>query len=106
MSSPDRLRKIEAWAKSNLRPGMTVKVKTDSAYKFRQIEEIDVQKGTLTGKHFGFSTIDDQERGKGYITVYSGKDTVTTHNMRYIQGLLSADDTGNLVVTNVSNLIG
>lgn len=94
---------IPQWCRENLQPGMIVKVKANSATKFREIESVHSE--SLTGRHVRYVRRRNLEtlefahelKHEGYIT---------GHLLKNVQGVvLRSDSQGKPVVTPIMELI-
>lgn len=105
---------IPKWCEENLNPGMIVKVKANSATKFREIETIkpgEVMKngykfdGYLTGRHVRYVRRRDLETLE-FAHELTRDGYITDHVLRNVQGVvLRLDAKGKPVVTPIMELI-
>lgn len=105
---------ITQWCEENLKPGMIVKVKANSATKYREIESVQHSKtmanghkfdGQLTGRHVRYVRRRDQKTSKTmYELVKEGY--ITDHLFKNVQGIIKDFDAkGKPVVTPIMEII-
>lgn len=101
---------IPQWCVENLKPGMVVKVKANSAVKFRKIEAIKPSNGKwspaeLTGRHCHYARLRDPETKKIYSELRHGG-YITEHVLTNVQGVVNGtDEFGRPVVTPIMDLV-
>jgi hypothetical protein len=105
---------IPKWCEENLKPGMIVKVKANSATKFREIETIKPGStmangykfdGYLTGRHVRYVRRRDLETLE-FAHELTRDGYITDHVLRNIQGVvLRSDAAGKPIVTPIMELI-
>lgn len=105
---------IPAWCEENLKPGMVVKVKANSATKFREIETIKPGStmangykfdGYLTGRHVRYVRRRNLETLE-FASELTRDGYITDHVLRNVQGVVMGfDERGKPIVTPIMDLV-